>query len=98
MLDKYIVKKFTLADCQEHRMMIEAEIILTNTRIERLKATQDKNPDWKHYDKYADDLVDIDSRIEEWEAVLGMLQDDLKLIRKQEEAPVQGKLFDKVEV
>jgi len=85
MLDKTFVRKLNLADCQWYRESIEAEMALTNTRIERLKTTQAKNPTWEAYDKYADDWVDIDIRIEEQQAVLGMLEDDIRLIREREE-------------
>jgi len=85
MLDKAFVKKLSPADCNLIEEHLEVEVILTNTRIERLQTTQAKNPTWAAYDKYADDLVGIDIRIEEQNAVAGMLEDDLRLIRERRE-------------
>ena len=84
MLTKMIVRKYTAADCQEYREDIQSELKLTAIRIERLFATQAKNPDWKAYDKYADDIVGIDIRLEEQHAVSEMLEDDLLVITERE--------------
>ena len=85
MLDKHIVRKFTLTDCQEYREAIKAELALTDLRLSRLLSTQDKNPKWAAYDKYADDIVGIDIRIEEQYAVSEMLKGELTLIDERED-------------
>jgi len=84
MLTKMMIRKYTAADCQEYREDIQSELKLTAIRIERLFATQAKNPDWKAYDKYADDIVGIDIRLEEQHAVSEMLEDDLLVITERE--------------
>ena len=84
MLDKRFVKHCTLADCKEQRESIEAERMLTVTRLERLRNTQANNPNWEAYDKYADDMVGIDIRIEEQQAVQEELEDDLRLLQDRE--------------
>ena len=84
MLTKQMVRKFNKAECQEARDNIISWQALTDTRIERLKATQVKNPNWAAYDKYADDIVGIDIRIEEQSAVRDMLDEELQIIREQE--------------
>jgi len=80
MLTKQILRKFNATDCQEARDNIEAEMKLQVIRLERLRTTQAKNPEWAAYDKYADDIVGIDIRIEEQCAVAEMLEDDLELV------------------
>ena len=84
MLDKIIARKFTLADCQEYRQTIEAELTLTDRRLERLKNTQARNPKWAAYDKYAGETVGIDIRIEEQYAVSEMLKEELRLLTERE--------------
>ena len=86
MLKKQIVRKFTLADCREYREAIKAELALTGLRLSRLLSTQDKNPKWAAYDKYADDMVGIDIRIEEQYAVYGELEEDTKVIEERIDA------------
>ena len=83
MLDKMIVRKFTLADCQEYREATKAELALTGLRLSRLLSTQDKNPGWAAYDKYADGIVGIDIRIEEQYAVSEMLEDDIQQLNER---------------
>ena len=85
MLDKRIVRKFTLADCQEYREATKAELALTGLRLSRLLSTQDKNPKWAAYDKYADEIVGIDIRIEEQYAVHEELEEALRLLTERED-------------
>jgi len=84
MLTKMMIRKYTAEDCQEYREDIQAELKRTATRIERLFATQAKNPGWAAYDKYADDIVGIDIRLDEQHAVGEMLEDDLLIIAERE--------------
>jgi len=53
------------------------EIGLTRERLRRLQMLKEKNPAWEAYDKYADAPVGIDIRIEEQEAVLEELADEI---------------------
>lgn len=85
MLDKGFVKKLTLADCQEYMEANKGELTLTKTRLERLKKTQENNPSWEAYDKYADDFVGIDIRIEEQYAVFEWLEAERNLITERED-------------
>jgi len=93
MLGKQIVRKFTLADCQEYREAIKAELALTGLRLSRLLSTQDKNPKWAAYDKYADDIVGIDIRIEEQYAVYEELNEDLRLLTEREDIIIQAAAY-----
>jgi len=83
MLDKYFISKATAEECQIYLKDIDIEIGLTASRIEKLKATQDRNPGWRAYDKYADDIVGIDIRIEEEYAVREMLDDTSGLLNRR---------------
>lgn len=85
MLDKRIVKKFNLEDCRQEREIIEPAIALTEIRLERLRTTAERDPGWQSFDKYADDMVGIDIRIEEQHACLEMLEEELQLITEREE-------------
>jgi len=85
MLNKVIVRKFTLADCRGYKESIGAELKLTHRRLERLKNTQAKNPKWAAYDYLADDIVGIDTRIEEQQAVFEELENDLGLLFERED-------------
>lgn len=91
MLNKgYVLKKFSIEDCREARGRLDTDATLTQTRLERLKATQAKNPEWAAYDKYADDIVGIDIRIEEQYAVREDIEDDLKMIDEREDILIYG--------
>jgi len=90
MLDKIIVGKFTLAVCQEYRESIEAERMLTVRRLQRLQKTQANNPEWAAYDQYADDIIGIDIRIEEQNAVLSMLVEELNLLSDREQIIIRA--------
>lgn len=83
MLNKWFVRKFTLADCEAYIEETRAAIILTKMRLSRLQTTKAKNPGWAAYDKYADDIVGIDIRIEEQTAVSDELEGDLGLINER---------------
>ena len=83
MLDKSLVKKLTLDECNFNRKAIKEEQVLTATRIYQLLVTQDKNPGWTAYCKYADEMVDIGIRIEEQYAVAEMLEDELQQIEQR---------------
>ena len=84
MLDERLARKLTLADCQEYRESFEAELVLTDRRLERLKNTQAENPGWAAYDKYADDIVGIDIRIEEQATVREELENSLAVLSARE--------------
>lgn len=85
MLDKFFVRKLNQGDCHEFREQRKKWLALTDIRIERLKATQAKNPKWAAYDYLADDIVGIDTRIEEQLAVREELEAELGLISEREE-------------
>ena len=93
MLDKMIVRKFNLADCQEYKEATKAELALTGLRLSRLLSTQNKNPKWAAYDKYADDVVGIGIRIEEQYAVHGELEEDLRLLTEREDIIIQAAAY-----
>ncbi len=93
MLDKRFVKKFTLTDCQEYREATKAELALTGLRLSRLLSTQGKNPKWAAYDKYADEIVGIDIRIEEQYAVSEELNEDLRLLTEREDIIIQAAAY-----
>ena len=89
MLVLQFIKKLTLEQCREHITLIKAELELTDRRLSRLINTKAKNPSWDAYDKYADDVVGIDIRIEEQQAVYEELTDCLTLLDKRINRPKQ---------
>lgn len=56
------------------------ELELTGRRLIALKRTQVVNPTWSAYDPYIDEVVSIDIRIEEQEAVRDEYSDQIALI------------------
>jgi len=79
-MDKRLLKKFTLEDCTQYRREFGEWLKLTKERLRRLKIRQSENPDWAAYDKYADDFVGIDIRIEEQLAVREEIEQDIVLV------------------
>ncbi len=80
MIDKRLLKKFTLEDCTQCRRELGEYLRLTKERIKRLKKKQAENPAWTAYCKYADAFVGIDIHIEEQEAVLEEYKQDIELV------------------
>ena len=65
MLDRYWLKRLDRQALTNFREFKCDELDLTNRRLANMKAKQAANPEFKAYDKWADDLVDIGTRIEE---------------------------------
>jgi len=80
MIDKRLLKKFTLEDCTQYRRELGESLKLTKGRLRRLKKRASWNPSWTAYDKYADALVGIDIRIEEQLAVREEIEQDIILV------------------
>lgn len=83
MLEKRIVRKLTTEECHEWIDDLKREKALTVIRIEKLFATWAKNPGWAAYDKYADDIVGIDIRLDEQHAVAEWLDDDIQQLEER---------------
>lgn len=71
-------RKMTPAEAIAHHQDVTEWIALTKRRLERLKATQAKHPDWKAFDPMVGEDVGIDIRIEEQEAVLEMYTKEMQ--------------------
>lgn len=69
-------------DAIRRRQVLEEYIELTGRRLERLKATQKRKPNWEGYDPFIDERVGIDVRIEEQQAVLEVSNDDLAALNE----------------
>lgn len=80
MLDKYFIRRFNEEECIEEIENIKRLQLLTTERLRRLEVTKAKNPGWAAYDKFADDIVGIDIRIEEQSAVSEMFEGTLELV------------------
>jgi len=80
MLDKRLLKKFTIEDCNQVRRELDESLKLTKKRLRRLERKQSENPAWAAYDKYADAFVGIDIRIEEQLAVREEIEQDIILV------------------
>jgi len=80
MLDKRLLKKFTIEDCNQVRRELGESLRLTKERLRRLKRKEKENPSWAAYDKYADAFVGIDIRIEEQQAVREEIEQDIILV------------------
>jgi len=83
MLDTRLVRLLDKETCLEHQEAYRKELDLTDRRLERLRKKQEQNPNFSAYDVYADDQVDICTRIEEFEAVKDELEWYLELIEEQ---------------
>jgi hypothetical protein len=81
----YLLKKFTLDDCTQYKLDLDGWVKLTRERLRRLKRKQIRNPAWIAYDKYADEFVGIDIRIEEQQAVLEEQLQDIEAVDKRAE-------------
>ncbi len=77
MLDKRLLKKFTIEDCTQYRREYGESLKLTKERLRRLKKKKKVNPVWSAYCKYADAFVGIDIRVEEQLAVREELEQDI---------------------
>ncbi len=80
MIDKRLLRKFTIEDCTQCRIELSESLKLAKERLRRLKRKQKMNPDWVAYDKYADAPVGIDIRIEEQLAVKEELEQDIRVV------------------
>ena len=77
MLDRYWLAKLdreALNDLWQFKLY---DLDLTKRRTAKLEAKKKANPEFKAYDKWADDFVDIDSRLEEQSCVREMIFDDI---------------------
>lgn len=83
MLAEWYLKRLDWDDCNRHLEFKLDDLDLTNRRIERIKAKQKQNPDFKAYDVWADDLVDIATRLEEQTAIKYELDDDIEKIENR---------------
>jgi hypothetical protein len=79
-IDKRLLKKFTIKDCTQCRIELSESLKLTKERLRRLKRKQKENSDWVAYDKYADAPVGIDIRIEEQLVVGKEIEQDIILV------------------
>lgn len=97
MIDKRLLKKFTLEDCTQIRRELGESLKLTKERLRRLNKKQVERPTWIAYDKYADAFVGIDIRIEEQLAVREELEQDVELVdaRAQEIATESRRVTEK---
>ena len=80
MIDKRLIKKFTLEDCIQYRREFGEWLKMTKERLKRLKKKQAENPTWIGYCKYADAFIGIDIRIEEQLAVREEIKQDIILV------------------
>lgn len=78
MLDTFMFKYMDRQSCLDYKETYNGWLELTNRRIERIRSKQAANPDFKAYDKWADDFVDIDTRLEEQLAIADELASDMK--------------------
>ena len=81
MLDKRFAKMLYHGQCLEYQEDYQNQLTLTNRRLERLRVTQKRDPNWKGFNPYADDYVGIDTYIEEQEAVKGEIEEFLGIIQ-----------------
>ncbi|MCJ7829334.1 MAG: hypothetical protein MUP81_06310 [Dehalococcoidia bacterium] len=83
MLDRQLVKRLDRQGCQEYQEGYLRELDLANRRLGRLLNKQKQNPNFEAFDYYANEKVSIDTRIEEWEAVIDELEWYLDLLNDQ---------------
>jgi DNA polymerase II small subunit/DNA polymerase delta subunit B len=80
-MDIRFAKTLYHGQCLEYQEEYQNQLALTNRRLERLRATQKRDPSWKGYNPYADEDVSIDTYIEEQEAVKGEIEEFLGIIQ-----------------
>lgn len=83
LLDRQLVKRLDRQGCQEYQEGYQRELDLANRRLERLRNKQKQNPNFEAYDYYAGEKVNIDIRIEEWEAVKDELEWILQILQER---------------
>ncbi len=82
-LNMNIFKHFSPESLKELKTKTRQQIALAEKRIERLRQTEKKRPDWQSFDKYIGEQVGIDIRIEEQQASLGESEGMLKQIETE---------------
>ena len=75
-----LVKKLDKETCLEQQEKYQNEFEITNRRLARLRHKQWLYPSFESYDVWADEMVDLPTRIAEFEAIKGELGGYLKLV------------------
>ena len=83
MVDKAWLKKIDEDSLGRLREELTREFFLTQRRLAALRKTQVRDPGWKALDPLIDEVVGIDIRIEEQEAVKGELTEQLGMIAEE---------------
>lgn len=80
MLNQLFINRLDQSACFYYKELAEADLELTNRRIDRIRAKQEKEPNFESYDVWADGMVDIDTRLEEQLAVVADIEYDIELL------------------
>ena len=83
MLDRRFAKSLDRQGCLEYQEGYQRELDLANRRLERLRNKQKQNPNFEAFDYYVGEKVSIDTRIEEWEAVIDELECYLEILQER---------------
>ena len=79
-------------DQQEYDNLVHfltSETALAERRIAALKRTQQRNPDWRHFNEFAGEDITIDILIDQWEAISEALNIDRRELDRKFNAPKQ---------
>ncbi len=83
MLGKMMIRRFDKENCRYYLEDAKEGLAITAIRLRRLKATKARNPGWATYDKYAEEIVGIDTYIEMQIATQEDIEDDVRLINER---------------
>jgi len=83
MLDRRFAKTLDHQGCLEFQEGYQGHLVLTNRRLERLKVRQKREPTWRGFNYYADEMVDIGTYIEEQEAIKDELEWYLRILQER---------------
>jgi hypothetical protein len=86
MLDRRFAKSLDRQGCLEYQEGYLRELDLANRRLGRLIKKKESYPNFESYDYYVGEKVSIDTRIEEWEAVIDELEWYLEIIQERRNA------------
>ena len=72
---------------------LSAEIAKAQRRVDALKRTKEREPNWKYFDQFSGVDTTIDDLVGGWESILLALNDDRRELEAKMFAPQQGVLI-----
>lgn len=79
-MDKNLVKRLSNNGLKEVQDSLSTELLLTHSRLSRLRNTKKANPDWRGYNPMIDEYITIDILIEERVAAFEELKEQREIL------------------